>query len=151
LSEKLIILTLVLLISVVPFLGCTEFDSIIDDATTEIDVSVSTRAYVYQWNSTRKENEPLGGYLVRFDISKTDGLDFTYSRETYDGTGYTDYVDVGYHLRKGQTIRITYKVTGTGATFMNYDQKTLSWDAADEAAIDGKFSWKPEGTIFYHG
>ncbi|MDD4877372.1 MAG: hypothetical protein PHQ86_09700 [Dehalococcoidales bacterium] len=128
--------------------GCDfmeEMGNISCESSTNVEVSVNLKALVIGTGYKPSGESYEGIYpniQVEFQISKTSGDSFTQYR-TSNSEGYTDPTNVGYNLRKGQTITVTATTTGTGSPAS--ETITLSYDDvrpynADEG-VNTKYTW----------
>jgi len=134
-KKQLVTIGIVVLLLAVGLSGCEELDTMFEESSTKIEVTVKASAQVRERNGTSMR--PGVNRQVRFDISKTGGDSFTLYRTTNE-QGYTDVAQVGYNLHEGQTINVIFSVTGVDSATST---RLLTWGVAEIYAKDGKYTW----------
>jgi hypothetical protein len=150
-KKSIYLLVILLCITLLPVSGCDFLDSLSNiscESSAKVEVAVKVHALVAGtgYKESGQSYEGLfEGIKVKFEISKTDGDSFTQYR-TSNAKGITGETNVGYNLRKGQTITVTATTTGTGTPV----SKTITLDYKRVRPIDAErgeteqFTWEQE-------
>ena len=117
-NKTMVLICLFIISGFMGLTGCTDFFGDIGQEDKVVPVTVIADAFVRTSNGTAVE-----GVDLQFDFSKTNGQDFRSYRVTneYGSALVNQY---SYNLHKGQTIRVTCKLTSE----LMIQEQTVGYD-----------------------